>query len=75
MFVKLQWGSNRTYNIDGAEVSNNAILVTRMHLATIALLCKQTSNNFRSRPPPERPIAPSIEGGPQIWISNNILSI
>ena len=35
---------NRTNNIDGAEavrLAHNAILVSRMHLATIALLCKQ----------------------------------
>ena len=31
-----------------------------MPLATIALLCKQTTDNFRSRPPPELPMAPSI---------------
>ena len=52
----IQWGSNRTINIDGAEavrVSHNAILVSRMHLATIALLCKQTTDNFRTRHPPE----------------------
>ena len=30
-----------------------AILVSRMHLATIALLCKQTTDNFRIRNPPE----------------------
>ena len=50
-----QWGSNRTNNIDGAEavwLSHNSILVTRMPLATIALLCKQTSDYFRNRPPP-----------------------
>ena len=43
-------------NIDGADavrVSHNAILVSRMHLATIALLCKQTTDNFRTRHPPE----------------------
>ena len=47
---------NRTNNIDDAEavwVAHNAILVSRMHLATIALLCKQTTDNFRSRHPPE----------------------
>ena len=33
-------------------MSHNAILVTRMLLATIALLCKQTFENFRARPPP-----------------------
>ena len=36
--------------IDGAEVvrvAHNAILVSRMHLATIAL-CKQTTDNFRT---------------------------
>ena len=51
-----QWGSNRSYNIDGAEVvrvAHNAILVSRMHLATIALLCKQTTDNFQTRHPPE----------------------
>ena len=40
----------------GAEVvrvSHNAILVSRMHLATIVLLCKQTTDNFRTRNPPE----------------------
>ena len=31
-----------------------------MPLATIALLCKQTSDNFRTCPPPERSMAPSI---------------
>ena len=49
------WGSNRTNNIDGAEVvrvAHNAILVSRMHLATIAL-CKQITDNFRTRHPPE----------------------
>ena len=29
-------------------------IVTRMPLATIALLCKQTTDNFRTRPPPDR---------------------
>ena len=51
-----QWGSNKTNNIDGAEavrVAHNAILVSRMHLATIALLCKETTDNFRTRHPPE----------------------
>ena len=51
-----QWGSNRTNNIDGAEpvrVSHNAILVSRMHLATMALLCKQTTDNSRTSYPPE----------------------
>ena len=40
---KVQCGSNRTNNIDGAQairVFHNATLVTRMPLATIALLCK-----------------------------------
>ena len=49
------WGSNRTNNIDGADavrVSHNAILVSRMHLATIAL-CKQTTDNFWTCNPPE----------------------
>ena len=53
---QIQWGSNRTNNIDGAEsvrMSHNAILVSKMHLATIALLCKQTTDNFRTRNPPE----------------------
>ena len=53
---KRQWGSNRTNNIDGAEpvrVSHNAILVSRMHLATMALLCKQTTDNSRTGYPPE----------------------
>ena len=61
--VRTKLGSNRTKNIDGAEVvrvSHNAISVTRMPLATIALLCKQTPNNFRTRPAPERPMAASI---------------
>ena len=35
-------------------------IVTRMPLATIALLCKQTIDNFRIRPPPKLPMAPSI---------------
>ena len=35
-------------------------IVTRMPLATIALLCKQTTDNFRTRPPPALPMAPSI---------------
>ena len=51
-----EWGSNRTNNIDGAEavrVAHNAILVSRMHLATITLLCKQTTDNFRTRHPLE----------------------
>ena len=59
-------------NIDGDEsvrVSHNAKLVTRMPLATIALLCKQTSDNFRTRPPPELPMAPSI-GYPVIICSS-----
>ena len=54
--IIIQWGSNRTNNIDGAEavrVAHNAILVSMMHLATIALLCKQTTDNFRTRHPPE----------------------
>ena len=53
---QIKWGSNRTNNIDDAEavrVSHNAILVSRMHLATIALVCKQTTDNFRTRNPPE----------------------
>ena len=56
VFVLHQWGSNRTNNIDGAEpvrVSHNAILVSRMHLATVALLCKQTTDNSRTGYPPE----------------------
>ena len=43
-------------NKDGAEavhVSHNAILISRMHLATIVLLCKQTTDNSRTRHPPE----------------------
>ena len=47
---------HRTNNIDGAEpvrVAHNAILVSGMHLATIALLCKQITDNFRTRHPPE----------------------
>ena len=54
--MEIKWGSNRTNNIDGAEavqVAHNAILVFRMHLVTIALLCKQTTDNFRTRHPPE----------------------
>ena len=54
--IHKQWGSNRTNNIDGAEavrVAYNAILASRMYLATIALLCKQTTDNFRTRHPPE----------------------
>ena len=38
---------------EAVRVSHNAILVSRMHLATIALLCKQTTDNFRTRNPPE----------------------
>ena len=56
LFLIGQWGPNRTNNIDGAEavrVSHNAILISRMHLATIALLCKQTTDNSRTRHPPE----------------------
>ena len=34
--------------------------VTRMHLATIELLCKQTTDNFRTRPPTELIMAQSI---------------
>ena len=52
----LQRDSNRTNNIDGAEpvrVAHNAILVSRMHLATIALICKQTTDNSRTGYPPE----------------------
>ena len=55
MIESLQWGSKRTNNIDGAEpvrVSHDAILVSRMHLAIMAL-CKQTTDNFRTRNPPE----------------------
>ena len=51
-----EWGSNRTNNIDGAEVvrvAHNAMLVSRMHLTTIALLCKQTTDYFQTRHPPE----------------------
>ena len=51
-----EWGSNRTNNIDGAEsvrVSHNAILVSKMHLATMALLCKQTTDNSWTGYPPE----------------------
>ena len=59
VFVLHQWGSNRTNNIDGAEpvrVSHNAIYpgyISRMHHATMALLCKQTTDNRTE-------IAPSI---------------
>ena len=35
-------------------------VVTRMPLATIALICKQNTDNFRTRPPPELHMAPSI---------------
>ena len=35
-------------------------IVTSMPLATITLLCKQTTDNFRTHPPPELPMAPSI---------------
>ena len=38
---------------EAVRVFHNAILVSRMHLATIALLCKQTTDNFRTRNPPE----------------------
>ena len=58
MIVVNERGFNRTSNIDGAEavrVSHNATLVTRMPLATIALLCKQTCDNFRICPPPNAP--------------------
>ena len=34
--------------------------VTRMPLATIALLCKQATDDFQTRPPPKLPMAPSI---------------
>ena len=34
-------------------LSHNAILVSRMHLATMALLCKQTTDNSRTGFPPE----------------------
>ena len=37
---------------EAVRVSHNAILVSRMHLATIAL-CKQTTDNFQTRNPPE----------------------
>ena len=33
--------------------SHNAILVSRMHLATMALLCKQTTDNCQTGYPPE----------------------
>ena len=55
-FVDKEWGSNRTNNIDGAEVvrvAHNAILVSRMHLATKVLLCKQTTDSFQTRNPPK----------------------
>ena len=35
-------------------------IVTMMPLATIALLCKQTIDNFRNHPPSELPMTPSI---------------
>ena len=35
-------------------------IVTRMPLASIALLCKQTTDNPQTRPQPELPMAPSI---------------
>ena len=38
---------------EAVRVSYNAILVSRMHLATIASLCKQTTDTFRTRNPPE----------------------
>ena len=44
-------------------------IVTRMPLATIALLFKQAINNFRTRLPPELPMAPSI-GSPVIICSS-----
>ena len=31
-------------------------IVTRMPLATMALICKQTTDNFQICPPPELPI-------------------
>ena len=34
-------------------------IVTRLPLATIALLCKQTINNIQTRCPPELPMASS----------------
>ena len=62
--------------IDGAEVvrvAHNAILVSRMHLATIAL-CKQTTDNFRTRNPPE-PRWRHLSGNrilfvPHSWMTN-----
>ena len=35
-------------------------VVPRMPLATIALFCKRATANFRTRHPPELPMAPSI---------------
>ena len=35
-------------------------IVTRWPLATIALLCKQTTDNCRTHPPPNLPISQSI---------------
>ena len=45
-------------------------VVTKMPLGTIALLCKQTTDNFRTRPPSELPMAPSI--GFPIIISSSL---
>ena len=43
----------KAYIFNKVRVAHNAILVTRMPLATIAFLCKQTTDNFRTRHPPE----------------------
>ena len=70
-----QWGSNSTNNIDGAEavwVSHNAILVSRKHFATIALLCKQTTDNFRTRHPPE-PRWRHLSGNPILFVPHSFV--
>ena len=69
-------GPNRTNNIDGAEVvwvAHNAILVSMMHLATIALLCKQTTDNIRTRHPPE-PRWRHLSGNRILFVPHYILS-
>ena len=57
------------YVAEAVQMPHNAVLVTKMPIATIALLCKQTSDNFRTHPPPERPTTPSI-GKPVIICSS-----
>ena len=63
IFILSKWGSNRTNNIDGAEADFGCPTMQYSNQDASrksSLLCKQTTDNFRTRPPPELPMAPPI---------------